>query len=91
MDVKTTKAPKWRSPEWRVLHFVAVVFFALWLVAVVLLGLIHASWQQFVGSVLLFGGYVICWAVTVVMLKRKNPNYVAELLKESSHEDSKSK
>jgi|HubBroStandDraft_5_1064220.scaffolds.fasta_scaffold601531_2 hypothetical protein len=91
MDVKTAKDSKRRAPEWRVLHFVAIVFFTLWLIAVVLLKLIHASWQQFVGSVLLFGGYVICWVVTVFVLKRKNPDYVTELLKESAHEESKSK
>jgi hypothetical protein len=78
-----------RSAAFRILRAVGTVFSAGWVVVAALLLLFRASWQEFVGSVLLLGGFFISWVLTLYVLKWKNPKYVEKLIEEISEEEGK--
>lgn len=69
-----------RRPENRVLRIIILLFTTGWFITLVPLVLLGSPWQAYAGSAILFVGLAVCWSITVFVLRRKNPKYVAAML-----------
>lgn len=73
----------------RVLIIVSLLFFSGWLITLTVLLTIKADKKEIIGSIILFGGFILCWALTVFILRRKNPKYVQSLFEEITDQEAK--
>ncbi len=91
MTDSSSKKKSGSTAHGRALRLVGVVFLAGWILTLGLLLLMHGSWRDIVGSIILFGGFTIAWAITIFRLKKKGRKYVELLLHEEDEKPDKAK